>query len=152
MRRSWKLAVIAVAFIGLLVVVGLLAGLAAQPKVARPSIAVLGVATNYLKFDKDRSWIAFSVSNAMTRTITYVATAVDFQTEQGWTSNGWQAASLMTRRETPGLITSGGSDVFYASIPKGRTPWRLHISCSVTNRHSRWENGTYELISAEITP
>jgi len=107
---------------------------------------------NYLKFDKDRSWIAFTVSNATTKAITYVATAVDFQTDQGWTSNGWQAASLMTRRETPGLISPGGSDVFYASIPNGTPPWRLHISCSVTNRHFDWENGTYELISAEITP
>lgn len=152
MSMSSKRAVIAVAFIGLLVVVGLLAGVALQTKVTRPSLVVLGVATNYLTFYKNRSWIAFSVSNATPRTITYGATAVGFHTDQGWTSKGWQAASLRTHRDTPGPILPGCSDVFYASIPNGSTPWRLHISWSVTNRHFSWEDGNGEAISAEITP
>lgn len=48
MRTPWKLAAIAVAFLALLLVVVLLIGPTRQPKVAKPSLAVLGVATNHL--------------------------------------------------------------------------------------------------------
>jgi hypothetical protein len=154
-----KRAVIAVVFIGLvgaagmLAVVSLLLRLAAQRKVAEPSLTVLGPATNGLRLFKDRSWIAFSISNATPKTITYAATAVGFHTDEGWTSNAWPAASLMTQRETPAMfIPPGGSEVFYASIPKGTTPWRLHVSCSDTNWHFSWMNGKCDVISAEITP
>jgi len=153
MKKSGQRAVIIiVAVMGLLYVAGLLTCVRAQSRSANPTLQFLGVATNYLKYDKDRSWKTFSVSNAWPKTISYSVTEVDFRTNERWTSNSWPAASLMTRRESPGMVSPGSSDVFYAAIPNGVTPWRIHVLCSVTNRHFSWENGTYELISAEITP
>jgi hypothetical protein len=173
----------------ILMIVGLLVWLKARPKVARhffgtaPSgvtLHFLGSATNYLKFDQDHSWKAFSVSNGTSKTFSYTVTEIEYRSVGGWLSAGsWlsnslASASLMTHRQTAGEISPGGSDVFFASITNSSVPWRLRIGCFEANwsdplnlsisrfreklqrlppsNTKSWSGRRYELISAEITP
>jgi hypothetical protein len=124
--------------------------------------------------DSSRRWKAFSVSNGTSKTFLYIATAVDYRTPAGWISNRWAAAGLMTRRDTPGELLPGRSDVFYACVPTSSVPWRLRVGCfeagwrdplamHVTrfkrkiqglppSNTKSWSGRRYEVISGEVSP
>jgi hypothetical protein len=138
------------------------------------SLVCLGPATNYLRLDHSQTWQAFSLSNGSSHRLFYTVTAVDLQSAGGWLSNSPAATGLMTRRETPGEIAPGGSDVFYASIPGSSVPWRLRVGCfeqawldPMDRSLSRflakarglpaptgksWSGRRYELVASEIKP
>ena len=76
----------------------------------------------------------------------------------------------MTRRESPGEILPGNSDVFYACVTTSGIPWRLRIGCFEPSwldplektlgrlrglppsRARSWSGRRYELIGDEIAP
>src|SRR5437016_2143237 len=117
-KPSQRAVITFVSLMAALLFIGLLAGLA-RPKSARPffspapnvlTLHVLGNPTNYLKFDRDNSWKAFSVSNGTSKTLFYTVTEIEYRTADGWHSAGsWLSntltnTSLMIRRETKGEI------------------------------------------------
>ena len=189
MPKPSQRVVTVLSFMAVLLIVGSLAGLLARPKCARPffslapnvlTLHVLGNATNYLKFDRDNIWKAFSVSNGTSKTLFYSVTEIEYRTAAGWhsagslLSNTLTKTSLMTRRENAGEISPGTTDVFYATIATSSIPWRLRIGCfesswsdplnmSVGRISARiqglpppntkvWSGSKYELISEEIAP
>jgi hypothetical protein len=140
------------------------------------AMQVLGRATNYLKFDQEHDWKAFCISNGTSRTVLYTVTEVEYRTTDGWhTAGSWLAntltnTSLMTRRETTGEIPPGSNDVFYATVPPTKLPWRLRVACFeqswqdsslVRSIHlptrgapapasKSWSGRRYELVGGEI--
>jgi hypothetical protein len=134
-----------------------------------------GAATNYLRLmDPSRTWKAFSLSNGTSRTFFYTASGIDYWSVTGWVSKSWNAAGVMTHRDTPGEILPGRSDIFYAFIPTSSIPWRLRVSCVEASRIDQleksvqnftrkiqglppsstksWSGRRYELMSSEVTP